>query len=70
MQKLFSCFWSYKSLKSYQATRKPKWKVKLQIAKCITEGAQDYKMQTVVDGEATEYKLCKLCGCMLNTDYI
>ena len=23
-----------------------------------------------LDGEATEYMLCKHCGCMLNTDYI
>ena len=23
-----------------------------------------------LDGEATEYRLCKHCGCMLNTDYI
>ena len=38
---------------------------------------QDYKMQTLVyprkqnmDGEATECRLCKQCGCLLNTDYI
>ena len=23
-----------------------------------------------LDGEATECRLCKHCGCMLNTDYI
>ena len=40
----------------------------------------DYKMQTLVhlntptietlDGQAAECRLCKHCGCMLNTDYI
>ena len=52
-------------------------------AKCIVEGqvwGQDCKMQTYgvpkepkyrgLDGEATERRLCKRCGCMLNTDYI
>jgi len=55
----------------------------VQTAKCIVEGEvwrQDYKMQTLVypkyrglDGEATECRLCKHCGCMLSTvtsDYI
>ena len=41
--------------------------------KCIVEGevwGQDYKMEPSLDGEATECRLCKHCGCMLNTDYI
>ena len=61
--------------------RKPKWKENgVQTAKCNVEGevrGQDYKMQTIksqkiepLDGEATECKLCKHCGCMLITDYI
>ena len=64
-----------------------KWKEKgVQTAKCIVEGevwGQDCKMQTIVYlrsqnieawmviGEATEYSLCKHCGCMLITsDYV
>ena len=44
LHKLFSCFWSDKSLKNDQATRpyflgKPKWKENgVQTAKCIMEG--------------------------------
>ena len=64
--------------------RKPKLKENgVQTAKCIVESevwGQDYKMQNTcvskkpkyraLDGEATEYRLCKHCGCVLNTDYI
>ena len=53
--KLFSCFWSYKSLKNDQATFFSKTKVErkngVQTPKCIVEGEvwrQDYKMQTFV----------------------
>ena len=60
--------------------RKPKLKENgVQTTKCIVQGEvwrQEYKMQTLVypgsqalDGEATECKLCKHCGCVLNTDY-
>ena len=101
-RKLFSCFWSYKSLKNDQGTRlfffvcffvclflffcfffrKLKLKEKgVQTAKCIVEGEWGLgtRLQNAdtrepkyrdLDGEATECRLCKHCGCMLNTDYI
>ena len=80
--KLISCFWSYKSLKNDQATRlffgnqSGKKKVYIQTAKCIVEGTRLQNADNCaskepsLDGEATECRLCKHCGYMLNTDYI
>ena len=55
----------------------------VQTAKCIMEGevwgTRLHNADTCVskepkygslNGEATECRLCKYCGCMLNTDYI
>ena len=70
--KLISCFWSYKSLKNDQATR-------LFFLSFFLETKVERKWCTNskmccggwgLDGEATECRLCKHCGCMLNTDYI
>ena len=83
---MFSCFWSYKSLKIDQATRhflfsetkvERKWctnskmhrggwglETRLQNADTWVSKEANYRG---LDGEATECRLCKHCGCLLNT---
>ena len=79
--KLFSCFWSYKMTR-HQAFFFLETKVerkqqmhhrglglgtRLQNADtCVSRAPKDRGL----DDEATECRLCKHCGCMLNTDYI
>ena len=88
--KLFSCFWSYKSLKDDQTTRlfffffgnqverkwctnstmhRRGWGLGTRIQNTDTCVSKEPKYRGL-DGEAIEYRLCKHCGCVLNTDYI
>ena len=64
-------FWSYKSLKwcTNSKMRCGGWGLgtRLQNAENCVSKEPRYRS---LDGEATECRLCKNCGCMLNTDYI